>query len=270
MRFLKRLLITLFVIYLLGGFVIVFFQKKLLFRPTILAKDHHYEFDNPFSEENIAFDSSSNIAIVRFPTSDSVVKGVVLYFYGNRRNAERYAWNSPNFTHHGYEVWMMDYPGYGKSTGKFEEQRFYDYAAKVYALATSKVPGRVIIYGKSLGTCVATQLASAQHCDELILETPYYSLPSLLMYYAPIYPAELLFDYHFPTWQYLGDVKAHVTIFSGTEDWVTPIDNAKRLIPYLKKGDMFITIEGGRHYGIPGRREYWTVLDSLLVNGKAR
>jgi alpha-beta hydrolase superfamily lysophospholipase len=57
-----------------------------------------------------------NLSIIQFTVPDSVRKGIVLYFHGNMKNIERYAPFATHFTRNKYEVWMMDYPGFGKST----------------------------------------------------------------------------------------------------------------------------------------------------------
>ena len=70
---------------------------------------------------------------------------------------------------------MIDYPGFGKSTGVFSEQLLYDWALTLYKLARAYYsPDSIIIYGKSMGTGIAAQLASIRDCRHLILETPYY------------------------------------------------------------------------------------------------
>ena len=110
---------------------------------------------------NIPLNAKDNLNIVQFFTKDSMPKGVVLYFHGNRDNVNRYARYAANFTKHGYEIWMTDYPGYGKTTGKLTEEKLYIQAKEVYKLANSKFgKDSIIVYGKSLGSGIASYLAS--------------------------------------------------------------------------------------------------------------
>jgi uncharacterized protein len=194
-------------------------------------------------------------------------RGVVLYFHGNKGNISRAARHAPDFTNTGYEVWMMDYPGFGKSTGTFNEQKLYDYALQLYKLARSRYrPSQIIIYGKSLGTGIAIQLASVRDCRRLILECPYYSMTSLVRHYMPIYPVSSLLHYHFPSYEYLPAVTAPISIFHGTSDGLIPISNAERLKPLLKTGDEFIPIEGAGHNDIAEFPMFHQKLDSLLIH----
>ena len=253
------------IVYCLIGLVIYYFQDKLLFHPEIVSRDSTYKFTAPFRELNIPYSVNANMNIIQFTTADTPAKGVVLYFHGNKRNISRYADYAPNFTKHGYEVWMIDYPGYGKSTGVFSEQMLYDWGITFYTLARARYkPEQIILYGKSLGTGIAAYVATRHDSKRIILETPYYSLPSLLGEYAPVYPVGKMVQYKIPTWKYLQNIIAPVTIFHGTDDGVIRFRNCKRLKPYLKKEDEFITLEGGSHNDLSSFSLYQHKLDSLL------
>ena len=160
---------------------------------------------------------------------------------------------------------MVDYPGFGKAKGKATEALMYEEAKQLYLLARKKyTPEQIIIYGKSIGTGVASWLASVRDCRHLILETPYYSIPSLLQPVLGIYPLKRLLHFQFPTYQYLPIVKAPVTILHGTDDGVIRYSNASKLIPLLKKNDHFVTIEGGSHNNLSDYPIFQqTILDVL-------
>jgi len=260
-----RWLRLLLLIYASLGIFLYYLQDYILLHPKKLPASYVFPFGASFKEVNIPYNSSSRINIIQFKTSDSVVRGVVLYFHGNRDNVERYANTAPLITRHGYEIWMIDYPGFGKSTGKFSEQTMYDWALTFYKLARARFkPDSIIIFGRSLGSGVAAQLASVRDCKRLILETPYYSMPSVFSSYAPIYPFSKIIRYQFPTWQYLQKVDAPVTILHGEDDGVIPLRNAKKLIAYLKAGDEFVEVPGGSHNDLYRFPEYNSKLDSIL------
>jgi len=253
------------IIYCLVGIALYYLQDMILFHPVALNRDHEYHFNIPYKEMNIPYTENSNINIIQFQKTADSTKGVVLYFHGNKKNISWYAPYPPDFTKHGYEVWMIDYPGYGKSTGKFTEQLLYDWALQLYKLARARFPkDSIIIYGKSMGTGIAAELASVRDCKALILETPYYSMSSLMSTYAPIYPVERMIHYKIPTWEYLQNVTAPVTIFHGTNDWTIPYRNAKRLQPFLKVSDQFVTIQNGSHNDLHKSPLFRQKLDSIL------
>ena len=262
---LYRWLSIIVMIYCLIGILLFYMQDKIMFHPAPLKADYNYNFHTPYKEVNLAYNATSNINIIQFTTKDSVPKGVVLYFHGNQDNIARYEQYATNFTKNGYEVWMMDYAGFGKSTGSFTEQNTYDWSLLLYKLARARfAPDSIVLYGKSMGTGFATQLASVRDCKQLILETPYYSYPSVMGVYFPIYPVERIIRFKVPAWQYLQQVTAPVTLFHGTDDGVIRYSNAQRLKPFLKPNDEFITIEGGSHNDLPTYPIFQQKLDSLL------
>ena len=253
-------------LYALGGILFYYFQEKVLFHPTPLAPDYVYKFDRPFEEVNIPYKKNSTINLVQFKLKDSLKpRGVVLYFHGNRANIEWYASSADMFNANGWEVWMMDYPGFGKSTGNFTEKEFYDWALIEYKLARVRYSrDSIIIYGRSLGTGIASQLASVRDCRALILETPFKSMTSLVFSKAPVYPAERMVKYRFDVYEYLKNVTAPVTVFAGSDDPTTPISNSEDLKEVMKPGDKFYIIEGGTHNNLPDFPLFHQKLDSIL------
>jgi len=252
-------------IYIIIGFALYFLQDKILFHPEKLSPGHTFNFPIPFKEINLAVNNDKTISIVQFTVPDSVRKGLVLYFHGNRRNIERYAPFASNFTKNNYEVWMMDYPGFGKSTGDRSEQILYDDALQFYKMARARFSkDSIIIYGKSLGTGIACQLASVRDCKRLILEAPYYSIDALFRHYAFMYPISWIMHYHLPSYQYLQRVDAPVTIFHGANDEVIPYSHSKRLLKMAKPGAELITIEKGKHNTLNDFPLFHQKLDSLL------
>jgi alpha-beta hydrolase superfamily lysophospholipase len=264
-RKIYRITIVFTLIYCSVGIALYHLQEKLLFHPKALPQDFQFHFDIPFKEVNIPMTESENLNLIAFFPKDATPKGVVIYFHGNSDNVTRYAKHVSNFTKNGYEVWMPDYPGYGKTTGKLTEENFYRQAKEVYKLAHSKFAAdSIIVYGKSLGSGVASHIAANYECKRLILETPFYSLPSLYSHYAPIYPVTRMAHFQFPVGENLKEVKAPVTIFHGTDDSVIPYSNASKLKKDLKAGDEFITIEAGAHNNLVSFPLFQSKLDSLL------
>lgn len=263
-KFWKWLKITVLV-YIIIGIALFLLQDKFIFHPEKLPADYKYQFDIPFTQIDMPVAVERNLSIVQFTVPDSIRKGIVLYFHGNRKNINRYAPFATNFTRNGYEVWMIDYPGYGKTTGKRSEEMLYSDAMIFYKMAISKVSAEhIIIYGKSLGTGIAAELASVRDCKRLILETPYYSMDALAKHYFFIYPVIPMTKYTLPTFQYFEYINAPVSIFHGTNDEIIPYKQAERLTA-IKKGTELITIEKGEHNNLASFPLYQHKLDSLLT-----
>jgi uncharacterized protein len=260
-----RWLKILIILYSSIGIALYYLQERFLFHPEKLSNAYVYHFTVPFEEINIPFNNTDTVNMVKFFPADSLRRGVVVYFHGNKENIERYAKFANNFTKHGYEVWMEDYPGFGKSTGTRTEKKMYEQGLQIQKMAAAKYGNdSIIIYGKSFGTGIAAYVASESKNRRLILETPYYSIPSMFSCYAPIYPNYQMSTYKIPTYRFLADVHYPVTIFHGTSDGVIPYRNAARLKKVLKPTDEFVTVEKGSHHDLNDFDLFKHKLDSLL------
>ena len=252
-------------IYCIIGIALFYLQDYFLFHPVPLERSYQYKFSVPFAEVDIPFNETDTLNMVQFFPADSLRKGVVIYFHGNKGNINRYAKFAENFTKQGYEVWMEDYPGFGKTIGVRNEKVLYDQAEQVYKMAASKyAKDSIVIFGKSFGTGIAAYVASRNDCRQLILETPYYSVPDLFSCYAFIYPSRRMANYKIPTNEFLQEVKVPVTIFHGTSDGVIPFRCASKLKAVLKPNDRFITMKDGTHHNLNDFPLFQQTLDSLL------
>lgn len=253
------------IIYISVGFILYFIQDMLLFHPKAVSRDHHYNFPHPYQEMNIPF-QEQNLSIIKFYPEEQA-KGCVLFYHGNMHNVEHYARYPSVFLKNGYAVWMIDYPGFGKTTGKRTEAIINEQALLMYDLALKefKQAEKITIYGKSIGTGIASYVASQKTNRQLVLETPYYSMTKLAKNYFPVYPAKALIRYKFPSNIYLRNIQSPVTLLHGTEDEIIPFRQAKKLkeeIPRLS----LIAIENGKHNNLLNIPFFRDKLDSLLTN----
>lgn len=262
-KHLKKIALWAIGIYLAGGIALYFVQDKLLFHPEVLPESYKFKFDVPFEELLIPVNNKVKLSAVLFKAERP--RGMVLYFHGNAMNINRYAKMMRNFTRNNYDVLILDYRGFGKSTGRLTEEALFGDALLMYKVARTRfAPWQIVIYGKSIGTGIAAQLASVRDCRRLVLETPYYSLEDVAGDVAPIYPVGWLLNYKLPTYTYLPKVTAPVTIFHGTEDETVPYESGKRLEALFKKGDEFVTLEGGEHNNLNDYPLFHRKLDSVL------
>lgn len=253
-------------VYCIPGIILYYLQDKFLLHPKSLDKDHPFSFQQPFHEYWISLNASTQINVVKFlPPDSNAVRGAIIYFHGNRENVERYAPLVKIFTQQGYEVWMPDYPGFGKSSGEQSEAVFYQVATQVYKLVNAHIgKDSISVYGKSLGTGFAAYLASSEPVKQLILETPYYSIPDVFNSFTLIYPTRMMSKFNVPAYKYLSETTAPITIFQGTNDGVIFYRRAKKLKTFLKPSDKYYLIEGGKHNTLFEYPIYKKAIDSLL------
>jgi hypothetical protein len=256
------------IIYVLGGVALYFLQDYVLFHPVTLKKDHNYDFPEKHKDINIPITENSNLNIVQFFSTDTVTKGVVLYFHGNKKNISWYAKYPPYFTKHGYEVWIIDYPGLWKKHRQTHRSKPYMTGRIICTILPVQDSALTVLLfmEKAWGLVLLLILHHYKPCKKLILETPYYDYPSVIKHYLPIYPIEWMLHYKIPTHDYIQKVIVPITIFHGTDDDVIPYRNAEKLKQFLKPEDEFITIKGGEHNDLYKFKETIEKLDSLLKN----
>lgn len=246
------------------GTSLYFLQEKLLFFPTELAQDHHYEFEYPFEELFLEPEHEVSINAIHFKVEQP--KGVILYFHGNAGDLSRWGTIAEYFVSKNYDVFIMDYRTYGKSKGKLSEQAFYDDAQYCYTyLLNDYAEHDITLYGRSLGTGIATYIAANNKPKQLVLETPYYSVLDVAKHRFPIFPVAQVLKYTFPSHKFIINVDCPVTIFHGTDDRVVPYDSAEKLgkvAPQTKTN--FITITGGTHNNLIEFDEYLRGIDRIL------
>ena len=243
------LFLVLLLLYLLPIVFIYTFQKRIIFQPGRLKKDYHFQFDNLFTEYFIPTKDGIKINALLFETKEPT-RGLILYFHGNADNLKRWGKYAVDYTRLGFDVLMVDFRGFGKSTGEPTEENLYLDAATILAWIKENLPkkyGKFIIYGRSLGAAVATELASKVKPDLLILETPFDSVHGALSKALKplIFPFPL--QYRFENSARIPKIGCKIVIFQGTRDRIVPISSASQLIPLLKEGDKFIIIPKGRH-----------------------
>jgi len=242
------------------------YQQHFYFQPKVLGVHDAYRFapGMKYTQSKLPFDKSTVIDVVKFLPADTP-KGVVLFFHGNRFNVEYYSRYAPYFTKHGYECWMPDYPGFGRSTGEMNIDLLEQLSVQLYKMARANYePAQVIIYGKSMGTGIAAYLASVRDCRHLILETPYYSLSSLTGSYLFFLPVRQLIKYNIDTYKYFGEVTAPITVLHGDKDELIPLRNAAGLLSHMKQKDAFYVVPGGHHNTLPLYPLYHRVVDSIM------
>jgi alpha-beta hydrolase superfamily lysophospholipase len=222
-------------VYCVIGIAVYYGQDWLLFRSANVGASSEWKFPKPFASLTLHYDQNTDLNVMKFGATDrpadSLAKGVVLYFPDNRENIFAHVAVAAQPTAGGFECWIMDYPGFGKSKGSHSEKDLYTYALVFYKLARSRwKPAQIRIMGTGMGAAIAAQLASIRDCQQLELRDAWYSLDARWRRFLFLYPLGMMLHYHFPTHQYLPQVTAPVKM----------VDCDGSLKSFLKQGDQFI------------------------------
>lgn len=248
--------------YLIACALLYVRQEQLLFHPTVLAPDFVYRFTQPATEVFLPVDGAT-LALVHFPQSNP--KGVVLYLHGNGGTLQEAELLAARFLRRNYAVVLVDYRGYGKSTGSItNEAALHQDVQAVYAYLRQHYPEeQIIVYGHSLGTGLAVHLAATTAPRMLILESAYLSMQDLVAQKMPYIPTFLL-KYPLRSDLWISKVQCPIYLLHGTEDDLIPYDSSARLRAYSGASTRLIPIRGGGHANLASFASYQTALDHIL------
>jgi len=263
MKILFQFIYFLVGLYLLICVLLYFFQAKLIFFPTKLPLDHTFHFNGEFEEKFFQVDDKTTIHALHFFSKNP--KGVILYFHGNAGSLDDWGEVADDFVKLDYDVLISDFRGFGKSAGKMSEINFNQDAQLLYDFLLEKYDAsQITIYGRSLGSGMAVNLASGNKAKQLILESPFAKFADLAQSRFKIFPVKALLKYGFSNKDKMEKVNCPVHIFHGTNDQVIPYHHAKELQSVLKPESTFTTIEFRNHNNLFTFQEYWTKLKAIL------
>lgn len=262
----KRGLAGMLALYFLPMIVLYLGQDEFVFQPQPLPAEHTYHF--PFTFEELWLEPTGGPAInaIWARPESRPARGVVLYFHGNRDHLERWGNELSPFLERDYAALAIDYRGYGKSEGDPTEEGLYQDGMLAYrwAVARGYRPEEIVLYGRSLGSGVATYIAARADARLLILETPYNSIEGAIESRLAGLALPFSVAARFPNEEHLKRVDEPVRIFHGTNDQVVPYASARRLQPVLKPGDRFFSLHGADHHNVHEYRAYLRELDRML------
>lgn len=262
----RGLAILLFVVavYIALSVLLYYLQDYFLFKPEKLPKDFSFFYDNQtVTEHNIETRDGAIINGLHFSVEKPL--GVVLYLKGNSKSIKGWGKFAVDFTRNGYDVIMVDYRGFGKSTGKRSQKAIKHDLQYIYNKIREKVSEKyIIIYGRSLGSGFATKLASLNNPKMLILDAPYYSLSKVAGRYMPFMPLSIILKYPMPTYKWLKYVKCPIHIIHGTQDKLIPFRSSVKLSQINAKHCRLHPIIGGGHKNLNNFESYHRILTEII------
>lgn len=218
----KILLLVIFLVYSSMCAALFFLQRKILYYPQP------------------AMDLPADISRVEFAGNGVVLRGwvlnekqakAVLYYGGNAEQIEQHVeffrTALPDYT-----VYLVPYRGYGNSTGSPAEQDLYRDAQLVYD-SVSKNHTAVAVIGRSLGSGVATYLATTRPIEKLVLITPYDSIENVAKEKYWMFPMGLIVRDKYLSWRRAGDIKVDTLVLLAGNDTIIPRQRSENLIEHL-------------------------------------
>src|SRR4051794_7550951 len=174
-------------------------------------------------------------------------KYVTLFLHGNAGNVTHRIDHAQAVKQAGSAILVLDYRGYGKSEGHPKEEGLYRDADAAYneLIRRGYSPNRIILHGESLGTAVATELASRRKCAALILESPFASLSRMASQVVPVLGPALA--HGFNTERKIRDVRVPLLVVHGDADEIVPFSQGRAVYESANKPKSFWRVSGASH-----------------------
>lgn len=242
------------------------FERSVVFHPERYREGAAWKI--PQGGEDVWFSGASGERLhgwyIRAASIEAEHAATVIYFHGNGGNINTVGWLGESLAARGFNVLLFDYRGYGRSEGRVTDERgiysdadaAYDYVLRERGVS----PEKIILYGQSLGTTAAVDLAVREPCGAVILESGLSSasdMASLVMPWVPAWVHRYARN-HFESAKKLERVNVPVLVAHGTLDRTIPVEQGYRLYAAAKEPKRLIIVAGAGHNDLiaTGGKEY--------------
>lgn len=274
--------IVILIIIIIIILIVAFYscQHHFVFCPSKLPRDYKFHFDileNKFEERYFWVDYHTRVHGILFQSitdtglpvmthkKPSYKRKLVFYLHGNAGNLALWGNIAPIYTYHGYDIFILDYRGFGKSQGYvLSEKQIHEDIQIVYdEMLKEYDEENIVVAGYSIGTGLAARLASNNNPKALIMNAPYYSITRLIKQKYPFVPKSLV-KFKFETYKFVTCVECPIYIFHSEDDKMIPIKHSWDLSKKFKDTDQIFILQGAGHSEINQNKKYQKILSRIL------
>lgn len=224
--------------YLLALAALWWWQEQVIFLPQPLPANHRFALGPDVHETWVEVPGARlNTLHLRLPKPD----GVVFFLHGNAGNLASWFVDLDAYRRLNVDLVMFDYRGYGKSSGRISNQAQLsaDVRAAWQAVAPRYHGLKRVVYGRSLGTGLAAELAADIQPELTVLVSPYSSMQALAAQHYPWVPGAAL-RYPLPTDEWLPQVQNAVLLVHGEEDELVPASHSLHLKALAPQAELLL------------------------------
>lgn len=239
----KAFIALILLVYIAATSYLYFMQDGMIFPAPSAQKE---DWRSSGLEEQMIITSDGEELFALYHPAE-IDESVVIYFHGNAGTATTHLDEANGWINAGFGVLLVEYRGYPNSTGTPSEDGLHLDAKAAYEFISQKGDWPIALYGFSLGTGVATRLASETEIVALVLEAPFDALENVAASRYPILPIKTLIKHKFQSDQVIGNVSAPILIMHGDADETVPITFGRKLYAKAPQNSEFIVFEGASH-----------------------
>jgi fermentation-respiration switch protein FrsA (DUF1100 family) len=271
MQTLVKLLSIATAVYFLLALLLYLFQDKMVFLANMPGRALTASpGDIGLEYENVHVTTSDDERLHGWYVPALNPRGVVLFFHGNAGNISHRLDSIAIFHQLGLDTLIIDYRGYGQSTGKPSEQGTYldAQAAWDYLRGERGVSaGEIIIFGRSLGGAVAAWLGSQHRPAAVIIESSFSSGVDMARRLYPFLPVRLITRLRYPVAEYASQLDCPVLVVHSRDDEIIPFEMGRTIYAAVRNNRAFLELRGDHNSGFfISRREYAAGLDDFIAS----
>ena len=250
----KRMLLLALVGLVIGYLLLIAYvyarQGAMLYFPAkeIEATPHNIGLD--YQDVTVRTKDGVEISAWYIPADNA--RGFILFCHGNAGNISHRLDSIKIFHRLGLGVLIFDYRGYGKSKGSPDEEGTYSDAEAAWDYLVNILhvkPEKIVLFGRSLGSAVAVELALRRQAGAIIMESAFTSVPDLGKKFFPHLPVSLISRYHYESISKVGRIRLPKLFIHSPEDEIVPYEQGAGLFERARDPKEFLKITGGHNEG---------------------
>lgn len=257
------LLITASILYTSACAYLYFFQRSILYLPdTYLAEPSELNFPEATT---LKIKTVDNVTLTAWYIAPKDNKPTLVYFHGNSSNLGKRVNKFRKFADNGFGMLALSYRGYGNSEGSPSEDGLYNdaRAAINHLISKGLQPKDIILYGESLGSGVAIQMALENNFRAIVLEAPYDSIAARAVELYPLMPIKLLLKDKFLSIEKIGKLQTPLLFFHSKDDKVMPLSHGMTLFNAANEPKKIFVFEHAGHGGFDYQELSILILDFI-------
>jgi alpha-beta hydrolase superfamily lysophospholipase len=250
LRIILLILVLIVVVYVGAAIYLYRSQSSFVYYPSrqILStpKEHGLAY------QDVMLQTVDSVAIHGWYVPADSPRGTVLFCHGNGGNISHTIESVAMLHGIGFNVFVFDYRGYGRSGGEVDEEGTYRDAEAAWSYLTGERgcdPSRIVVLGRSLGGGIASWIAAQHSVGALILESTFTSIPDMGAGMFPIFPVRLLSRIHYDTEKRLGAIHSPVLVIHSRTDDVISFKHGAALFGRANEPKEFLEITGDHNMG---------------------
>ena len=250
MNFYTTSALALVFFYILLVIVVFFFQRNLLYHPSVDNYIKGQDVTEPTEIEKVKITTSDNIDLLGWFYNRDIQKfKTILFFHGNAGSLKNRTYKLNHIKDLKVNFLIFAWRGFNGNKGKPSEIGLYKDAES--AIRWLKMKGinekDIILYGESLGTGVAVEIAQNKNYAGIILESPFTSMVNMGKKYYPFFPVRFLLKDKFESYKKLNNISVPILIMHGKVDKIVPYDMGKKMYELANEPKFFYSQEYGDH-----------------------